>query len=217
MAPPGPSATPLVRGFLVLLFQVHLGVPLPLVAPCKLASAELAGEGLLAGVRADVRRQMVAATEGSHADAALEGFVSRVDAKVARQLVGSGKAPVAVLRRTGVRALVDGRFARPVGVLSWSNWLESKSLRGLVVLGNVLLPTEKAGMDLLLILKGSNGLEGSYGRWVHSYRVHGLEGFMLHHPYVSLVMEEVVVWDHGKETSVHARFGGGVVVGARVG
>ncbi len=29
-------------------------------------------------------------------------------------------------------------------------------------------------------------------------------------------MEEVVVWDHRKETSVHARFGGGVVVGARV-
>lgn len=86
-----------------------------------------------------------------------------------------------------------------------------------MVLGNVLLPTEKAGMDLLLILKGSNGLEGSYGRWVHSNRVHGLEGFMLHYPYVSLVVEEVVVWDHGKETSVHARFGGGVVVGARVG
>lgn len=86
-----------------------------------------------------------------------------------------------------------------------------------MVLGNVLLPAEKAGMDLLLILKGSNGLEGSYGRRVHPNRVHGLEGFMLHYPYVSLVVEEVVVWDHGKETSVHARFGGGVVVGARVG
>lgn len=87
MAPPGPSATALVRGFLVLLFQVHLGVPLSLVAPCELASAELAREGLLAGVRTDVRREVVAATEGPHADAALEGFVSRVDAQVARQLV----------------------------------------------------------------------------------------------------------------------------------
>ncbi len=113
-------------------------------------------------------------------------------------------------------SLMHRSFARPVGVLSWSNGFEGECLRGLMVLGNVLLPTEKAGMDLLLILKGSNGLEGSNGRWVHSNRVHGLEGFMLHHPYVPLVMEEVVVWDHGKETSVHARFGGGVVVGAWV-
>lgn len=55
VAPPCPSTTALVRGFLVFLFQVHLGVPLSLVAPRKLASAELAREGLLAGVCADVR------------------------------------------------------------------------------------------------------------------------------------------------------------------
>lgn len=55
MAPPCPSATALVREFLVFLFQVHLGVPLSLVAPRKLASAELTREGLLASVRADVR------------------------------------------------------------------------------------------------------------------------------------------------------------------
>lgn len=55
MAPPCPCATALVHGFLVFLFQVHLGVPLSLIAPRKLASAELTREGLLAGVRADVR------------------------------------------------------------------------------------------------------------------------------------------------------------------
>lgn len=85
------------------------------------------------------------------------------------------------------------------------------------MLRNVLLPTEEPGMNLLLILKSSNGLQGSYGRRVHPDRVHSLKGFMLHYPYVSLMMEEVVVWDHGEETAVHARFGGGVVVGARVG
>lgn len=55
VAPPCPSAIALVHGFLVFLFQVHLGVPLSLIAPRKLASAELTREGLLAGVRADVR------------------------------------------------------------------------------------------------------------------------------------------------------------------
>lgn len=55
VVPPCPSTTALVRGFLVLLFEVHLGVPLSLVTPRKLASTEFARERLLAGVCADVR------------------------------------------------------------------------------------------------------------------------------------------------------------------
>lgn len=116
-----------------------------------------------------------------------------------------------------MRAFVDRSFARPVGVLSRANGFEGERLRRLMVLGNMLLTPEIPGMDLLLVLKGSNCLKRSYGGWVHSDRVHGLEGFMLHHPYVSLVVEEVVVWDHGKETAVHAWFGGGMVIGARIG
>ena len=85
MAPRRPTA--LVGRLLVLLFQVNLGVPLSLVAPGKLASTELAGEGLLACVRADVRGQVVTPAEGAHAYSALEGFVTCVDAKVTRELV----------------------------------------------------------------------------------------------------------------------------------
>lgn len=125
MVPPCPSTAALVRGFLVLLFEVHLGVPLSLVAPRKLASTEFARERLLAGVCADVCGEMVTATEGPHADAALEGFVSCVDAQVPRQLIGSRKTPVTVLGRTGMWSLVHWSFARPVGILSWTDRFES--------------------------------------------------------------------------------------------
>lgn len=85
MAPSRPAA--LVGRLLVLLFQVNLCVSLPLVTPGKLASTELAGEGLLARVRADVRGQVVAPAEGAHAYSALEGFVTCVDAEVTCELV----------------------------------------------------------------------------------------------------------------------------------
>ncbi len=60
---------------------------LALVAPGEFSAADLAGEGLLARVCADVGRQVVAATEVAHADPALEGLLAGVDANVARQLV----------------------------------------------------------------------------------------------------------------------------------
>lgn len=74
-------------GLLLLLPQVNLHVPPPLVAPGELPPALVAGERFLAGVRADVGGQVVAAAEVSHADAALERLVAGVDAQVPAQLV----------------------------------------------------------------------------------------------------------------------------------
>jgi len=99
---------------------VNLHVPPPLVTPGELPPALVAGEGLLPGVRADVRGEVVAAAEVPHADAALERFVARVDAQVSTQLVRPGEPAVAALRRARVRPLVDGRLARPARVLSGS-------------------------------------------------------------------------------------------------
>lgn len=99
------------------LLEVYLGVPLLLVRARELSAAHVTGERLLAGVRPDVRGEVVGAAEGPHADPALEGLLACVDSDVPRQLVGPREAPVAVLDRAGVRPLVDGCLARPVGVL----------------------------------------------------------------------------------------------------
>lgn len=90
---------------------VDLGVPLALVTACELASALIAGERLLAGVRADVRGQVITAAEAAHADAALEWLLACVHTHVARQLVGSGEAAVAAVGGAGVRTLVRRRLA----------------------------------------------------------------------------------------------------------
>lgn len=64
------------------LLEVHLGVPLLLVGPGELAAADVAAEGFLPRVRADVRRQVVRPRERAHTDAALEWLLTRVDADV---------------------------------------------------------------------------------------------------------------------------------------
>lgn len=108
------------RGFLLPLPEVDLHVPPSLVAAGELPPALVAGERLLAGVRADVGGEVVAAAEVPHADAALEGFVAGVDAQVSAQLVRAGEPAVAALRRARVRPLVDGGLARSVRVLPGS-------------------------------------------------------------------------------------------------
>lgn len=100
------------------LLQVHLGVSLLLVGAGKLAAANVAGEGLLTGVRPNVRRQVVRTRERPHAYSALERLLARVDANVARQFVGPRKATVTVLDGTCVWPLVHWRLARAVRVLS---------------------------------------------------------------------------------------------------
>lgn len=79
------AATSATRALLFLqaLLQVHLGVPLLLVRPRELPSADVAGEGLFAGVRPDVGREVVGAAEGAHADSALEGLLPGVYPNVA--------------------------------------------------------------------------------------------------------------------------------------
>lgn len=113
---------------LVLLPQVNLGVALALVAAGELAAADLAGEGLLARVRADVGRQVVAAAEVAHADPALEGLLAGVDANVARQLVWAREATVTGLNGACVGALVGRCLAWPVGVLAHATGLDELRL-----------------------------------------------------------------------------------------
>lgn len=115
------------------LLEMHLGVPLLLVRARELAAADVAGEGLLARVRAYVRRQVVGAAEGAHADAALEGLLPRVDAYVARQLVRAREAPVAAVHGARVRPLVHRRLAGPVGVLARLDGHQPQRLRALLV------------------------------------------------------------------------------------
>jgi len=100
------------------LLEVHFGVPLLLVGPRELPSADVAREGLLARVRPNVGGEVVGAREGAHANAALKRFLACVDPNVAGQFVGSREPPIAVLHRTRVRPFVHWRLARPVRVLS---------------------------------------------------------------------------------------------------
>lgn len=60
---------------------------LPFVTPGKLAATVVTGEGLLPGVGADVRGEVVTSAEVAHADPTLERLVARVDADVPGQLV----------------------------------------------------------------------------------------------------------------------------------
>ena len=116
-----------------LLFHVHLAVAFLLVAASELASAYVALEGFLAGVGADVGRQVVAATERTHADAALERLLTRVDADVARQFVAAREATVAGLDGAGVRSLVGRRLARSVRVLALLDRQKLERAAGLLV------------------------------------------------------------------------------------
>lgn len=111
---------------------------------------------------------------------------------------------------------MDGGFAGTVGVLPWSDRLECQSLWRWVVLRRVLLPTNESWVNLLLVFESSDGLQGC-DRWrVDSDGVHGLEGLVLHYANLPLMMEKVVVRDHGEKAAIHGSFGCGVIVIARV-
>lgn len=210
-----PSTTGLVCWLLVLLFEVHLGMPLAFITAGKLASAKFTREGLFSSVSTNVCCQVVTAAKGTHADAALEGLVARMNAQVACELIRTRETPVTVLSWTGMWSLVDRCLARPVWVFARPDGFEGEGLWGLmmVVLGcMLLLATQEPWVNLLLVLERSDGLQGR-DRWrIHSDGVHGLERFMLHHPNFTLVVEQVVVGDHGEEAAVHGRFGGGTVI-----
>ncbi len=97
---------------------MHASVSLLLVAAREATLAHVAGERLLAGVRAHVGGEVVAAAEAAQADAALEGLVAGVDANVAIELVGAREAALAALNRAGEwllarRALPAARFGTP--------------------------------------------------------------------------------------------------------
>lgn len=66
------------------LLQVHLRVPLLLVRTRELAAAHVTREWLLAGVCADMRRQVIRSAKRAHADSTLERFLARMNAYVPR-------------------------------------------------------------------------------------------------------------------------------------
>lgn len=112
---------------------------------------------------------------------------------------------------------MDGGFAWTVGVLPWSDRFECQSLWWWVVLRGVLLPTDEAWVNLLLVFESSDGLQRCDGWRIDSDGIHCLKGLVLHHADIPLMMEKVVVRDHGEKTSVHGGFGCGMIVIARVG
>lgn len=116
-----------------------------------------------------------------------------------------------------MRPFVDRGFAGTVGVLPWSDGFEGESLWRWVVLRRVLLPADEPWVDLLLVFERPDGLQGCDGWRVDSDGVHGLEGLVLHHANLTLMVEKVVVRDHGEKAAIHGGFGCGVIVIARVG
>lgn len=102
-------------------------MPFLLVAARKLATASFTCEGLLTCMSANVGGEVIGATEGPHTDATLEGLLARVDANVAGEFVASRKPAVAAVDGASVRALVQGRLGRTVGVFAG---LHRKQLQG---------------------------------------------------------------------------------------
>lgn len=115
---------------------MDLRVPFSLIGPRKFPAADLTAEGLLAGVRANVRGQVVASREGTHADAALkyntlkamkgnsfayatngidpylEWLLPGVNSDVPRELVGPAEPSVALVNRALVGPLLQRRLRR---------------------------------------------------------------------------------------------------------
>lgn len=108
-------------------------------------------------------------------------------------------------------------FAGTVGVLPRSDGFKGECLWLWVVLRRVLLPANETWVNLLFVFECPDGLQGC-DRWrVDSDGVHGLEGLVLHHANLPLMVEKVVVRDHGEKAAVHGGFGRGVIVIAWVG
>lgn len=169
---------------------------LALVTASELASALGAGERLLSGVRADVRRQVVTAAEASHADAALEGLLACVHTHVARQFIRAGEAALAANGRAGVRTLVRWRLALPAcGVLPGPTGLGERVGRAL-----------RLGLDLC-----REGFDGGQRRElrVQGGRQHRL--LVLVQTQIALLLRQEVVWQH-----LHSE-GGRLNPGDRVG
>uniref|UniRef100_A0A182KIU2 Uncharacterized protein n=1 Tax=Anopheles christyi TaxID=43041 RepID=A0A182KIU2_9DIPT len=162
----GTAASTAARVFLLLdaLLKVHLGVALLLVRAGKLAATDVTGERFLAGVCADVRRQVVGAAEGAHADPTLERFLSRVNPDMSGQLVRARESPVTVFYRAGVRALVNGRLAWPVRVLPWLHRYQLQGHRALLVDLRQYLVSLAGGLIILGQLDGILGLLGGLCR-----------------------------------------------------
>lgn len=98
---------------------MDLGVPLLLVRPGKLSPANVAGEGFLPRVSANVCSKVIGSREGPHADTALERLLARVDPDVAGELVGARESAIAVFDGTSVRPFVHWCLAGPIRVLAW--------------------------------------------------------------------------------------------------
>lgn len=192
--------TPGVRvGRLALqpLFQVYLRVPLLLVAPGELASALVAAERLLAGVRSDVGRQVVAPGERSHANATLERLLAGVNSNVPGELVAPGEPPVAPVDGAGVRTLVDRSLARSIRILSRLYRDEPERQSALLVnLREDLVTLRRAGVVLGQLNAGTTGrwwlLLLSRLRLLLLLNVAGSRRFLLQRRFLVVVMGMMV-------------------------
>ena len=96
-------------GLLCRFSFVYFGVPFALVRSRKATTARLARVRLFAGVRSNVRRQVIGTRKTSHADLTLKRLLTRVRSHVTRQLVGSREALLAIVDGASERSLGNGR------------------------------------------------------------------------------------------------------------
>lgn len=82
---------------------MHAVVALPFVAAGEPSTARAAREGSFAGVRPDVRCEVVASAKRSVADGADERLLTGVNSEVTRQLIGARETSRTVDGRTDVR------------------------------------------------------------------------------------------------------------------
>lgn len=87
-----------------------------LVAARKPPPAYVAGEGLFAGVSAQMSGQVVTAAEGALTDQTLEWPLTGVNSDVACELIAAREASIARLGRTRKWSVFDGNSAGTVWV-----------------------------------------------------------------------------------------------------
>lgn len=88
------------------------------VGSCKFSAAHITAERFFAGMRANVRRQVVGTRKRTHTYATLKRFLAGMDANVSRQLIGPRKATITIFDGTRVRTFVHRCFARTIRVFS---------------------------------------------------------------------------------------------------
>lgn len=104
--------------FLDALLQVHFGVSFLFVGPGKLTTAHITAKRFFAGMRTNVRRQVIGTRKRTHTYATLKRFLAGMDANVSRQLIGARKSSITIFDGTRIWTLVHRRFTWPIRVFT---------------------------------------------------------------------------------------------------